>query len=61
MCGHCLSRIIRRVEHRSTRETILGLLLHFGFSLANLSLVRHHRPALHDPFHLEMGDRRNVF
>ena len=30
------------------------LRLRFGLSLANLSLglVRHHRPALHDPFHV---------
>jgi len=56
----------RRVEHRSTRETILGcppirlwflkgrVLLRLRFSLANFSfgLVRHYRPALHDSFHL---------
>lgn len=55
-----------RVEHRSTRETNLGgppfrhwflkgwVLLRFGFSLANFSLglVRHHRSALHHPFHV---------
>jgi len=31
----------------------------FGFSLANLSLglVRHHRPALHDPFTLFRATR----
>jgi hypothetical protein len=61
LCG------VRRVEHRSTRETILGCptpfafgffervgILRFGFSLANLSLglVRHHRSALHYPFHV---------
>jgi len=35
------------------------VLLRFGFSLANLSLglVRHHRPAPHDPFHLVQSTR----